>query len=93
LKAWIAALFLVFGPASVNAGEPAADQLRCDIGPAAKVFGGTKWLVYGCGRDALAIVSAPDNPANPTSFLLMPLHDVYRLAAVGNGKKEARRDG
>jgi len=50
-----------------------APQLNCNIGPVAKTYGRTQWLVYSCDDDrSVVIVSASGNPATPAYFMFSP---------------------
>ena len=61
--------------ATGTSAMPATEQpaLECNIGPAAKQFGGNGWLVYGCadGHSVVVTAGAP-NPAAPFVFILTP---------------------
>src|ERR1700722_9045111 len=47
----------------------ASPTLNCKIGPIENIYGGTKWLVYGCDDKAsVVVVTAPGNPAMPFYF-------------------------
>lgn len=69
--------------------EAAPDSLTCDIGPVAKQFGGTNWIIYSCDdQRSLVIVSAPDNPASPFYFMLTPDESDYRRYGEGTVSQE-----
>ena len=81
----------------VSASAAADDNLGCDIGPVAKTFGGTPWLVYSCKEDRhLMFVSAPNSPAGQAIFMLFWDSDHWTVMDLGMGKKSAveamRRD-
>ena len=84
------ALFAASVAASAEGAGPAAPQLRCEIGPVIRHFGGTDWLVYSCddGR-SMVVVSTEKNPAAPFYFLLTPASAGYRIDGEGNGNKQA----
>lgn len=76
-----------FSAEQVQGANPTS--MQCDIGPVAKTFGNSQWLVYSCsdGR-TLLIVSAPGNPAMPFVFTLFPTDEGYRLSGEGTGIRE-----
>jgi len=77
---------------SGNAQQPAqqAQPLKCDIGPVARTYGATQWLVYSCDDNrSVVIVSAPGNPATPFYFFFFPSADGYQLNGEGTGQKDA----
>ena len=86
----VAALFVV---ATSTPGRALTDQpkkLTCDVGPIAKTFGGTQWLVYSCDdQRTVVIVSATGSPAMPFVFTFFPDKNGYRLTGEGNGQKHA----
>jgi hypothetical protein len=79
-----------FGSAFAAGPQGSSDSLKCEAGPVSKIFGGTKWLVYGCadGR-SVVVVSAPGNPATPFYFMLSPGQRGYEVVGEGAGQKEA----
>src|SRR5262249_35369526 len=83
---WTAALFAP--PATGE--EVNSTLLQCDIGPIAKTFGRTQWLVYSCNDNrTVIIVAAPGNPATPFYFAFYPQAEGYRLVGEGTGRKDA----
>jgi hypothetical protein len=63
---------------------------NCKTGPVIKIYGQTQWLVYSCDDGmTLVFVAAPDSPAMPFYFVLLPTDTGYRLFGEGAGKKEA----
>ncbi|MES1196378.1 MAG: hypothetical protein ABUL58_05485, partial [Steroidobacter sp.] len=78
-------LLLIFGVLFGNYLHAEDSQpLNCDVGPLAKTFGKSSWLVYSCHDDqSLAIVSAPGSPAMPFYFFL----HAGRLTGEGTGDK------
>ncbi len=76
-------------PAITEQSAPERTHLDCYVGPVAKSYGETQWLVYNCNdRRSLVIVSAPENPAMPFYFMFSPGKDAYRLYGEGNGDKD-----
>jgi hypothetical protein len=68
----------------------AQQQLKCDIGPLTKFYGGTNWLVYSCDdRQTVVFLTAPDNPAMPFYFMLSKHEAGYQLNGEGTGNKDA----
>jgi len=66
--------------------------LNCGIGPIAKVYGKTQWLVYSCDDDrTVVILAAPGNPAMPFYFMFSPQESGYRLTGEGTGRGDATR--
>jgi hypothetical protein len=78
---------------SATFGQESAPQpqpLKCNIGPVARTYGMTPWLVYSCDDDrSVVIISAPGNPAMPFYFMFSPSGDGYKLYGEGTGRKEA----
>ena len=67
-----------------------APPLKCDIGPIAKSYGKTQWLVYSCNdQRTVVFVAAPDNPAMPFYFMIAPGENGSRLWGEGTGRKDA----
>ncbi len=65
-------------------------SLSCKAGPVTKIYGKTRWLVYGCVDDrSMVIVTAPGNRASPFYFMLSPQKDGYHLTGEGTGDKAA----
>ena len=70
-----------------------ADEQRtldCAIGPIAKKFGTSSWLVYGCddGQSVL-VAAARGNPAIPYYFVLSPHGEEVEVNGEGTGDKGA----
>lgn len=64
-------------------------QLKCDVGPVTRVYGGSNWLVYSCDdNQSLVFVSAPDSKAAPFIFMLHPSAKGYQLHGEGTGNKQ-----
>jgi len=69
-------------------GQPPSQQ--CAIGPQEKMFGQTKWLLYGCdGATAAALVPAKGNPAAPFFFLIFRDGTGFKIYGEGIGDKNA----
>ena len=80
-------VLLLFGNPTIQ-----AQDLKCEIGPLQKQFGGTNWLVYACDdRKSVVFVTAPDNPAAPFYFIYYPKDGGYTLSGEGTGNKEATK--
>lgn len=76
---------------TVHGQVPVARPLKCEFGPISKIYGGTPWLVYGCGDNrSVAIIAAPDNPAKPYYYLFSPTDTGYWLTGEGTGSRRAR---
>ena len=70
----------------------AGESMSCGTGPAARVFGGTNWLVYSCDNVALVFVSDSGNPAFPYTFFVYPSDTekgAYVTEGEGTGSKQA----
>ena len=64
-------------------------QLKCDVGPVTRVYGGSNWLVYSFDdNQSLVFVSAPDSKAAPFIFMLHPSAKGYQLHGEGTGNKQ-----
>jgi hypothetical protein len=63
--------------------------MKCNVGPVAKQYGKTSWLVYSCedGKSIL-IVSAPTNKAVRFHFTFVADDDGYALHGEGQGDKK-----
>lgn len=62
----------------------------CTVGPTEKIFGKTKWLLYGCNDKTTAvIVSAEGNPASPFVFIVFRDAGTYRVYGEGTGSQTA----
>ena len=74
-------------------GAAPAESLDCNMGPVARSFGESPWLVYGCDdQRSIIIVSAPGNEASPFVFsFLYPAgpDGELRLRGEGSGSGEA----
>jgi|SRR6185437_17154670 len=68
----------------------ASSGVSCTLGPVAKTFGGSNWLVYGCedGR-SVVVVSVPGSPAAPFYFIMTPGTRGVDLHGEGTGKQSA----
>ena len=79
---------LTFRP--VASGE--SESLQCNIGPIAKIYGKTQWLVYSCDDNrTVVIVTVNENPALPFYFMFSPQGNGYRLSGEGSGRKDATK--
>jgi len=66
----------------------APSKMKCSIGPMAKQFGKTAWLVYDCeDGKSVRIVSAPTNKAVRFHFTFIADDDGYALHGEGQGDK------
>lgn len=67
----------------------AQPKMKCTVGPVAKQYGGTSWLVYSCedGKSVL-IASAPTNKAVRFHFTFVADEDGYALHGEGQGDKQ-----
>jgi len=73
--------------ASAFAGGPA---LKCKIGPATKIFGGSPWLVYACDdKHSVLVIAAPRSAAAPFYFMFAYGAGGYRLRGEGAGNEAA----
>ena len=65
-------------------------RVSCTAGPVKTSFGALPWLAYACddGR-SVALVSSPDNPAAPFSFVLRPSDHGVRVQGDGTGDRAA----
>jgi hypothetical protein len=76
--------------AGLSARSAFAQSMKCEIGPVAKNYGSTPWLVYGCDdAKSVVLLAAPGNPAMPFYFIFHPVDGVYRLEGEGTGDKSA----
>lgn len=67
----------------------AEPKFNCKIGPIEKIYGGTKWLVYGCDdKTSVVVVSAPASPAMPFYFFFQWDGGSYQLHVEGTGDKK-----
>ncbi len=90
MKRWGLLLALALAAASSAMEAAAADvpELKCDIGPVARQFGETDWLVYSCeDKKSLVVVTAPQNPARPFYFFYLYSSKGYALHGEGTGDK------
>jgi hypothetical protein len=61
-------------------------ERECEIGPVARTYGSTGWLVYGCaGTKTLRFVAAPGNPSWPFDIVVAPKGDAYEARGGGAG--------
>ena len=74
------------------ADEQATKQqsLTCNIGPVAKTYGGSQWMVYGCDdAHSIVVVSAPGSPATPFYFMFWWNGTTHQLRGEGTGDTKA----
>ena len=82
-----AAVIALLGTSTATGQGPS--QLKCNIGPVTKTYGGSKWLVYSCDDNrSLIIVSAPGNPATPFYFTVRPGANGFDIHGEGTGDKK-----
>ena len=70
-------------------------DLKCDIGPILKTFGGEQWHVYSCTEDwQLMLVSAPGTKAEKTIFVFQTIGEwlVFDYAKDTRPTEAARRE-
>jgi hypothetical protein len=88
----IVALLVAYlaSPSIAMAEDEATISLKCEVGPVAKSYGGTNWLLYACddGR-SLVVVSGEGNPATPFYFMFAWQDGTYLLRGEGTGDKKA----
>jgi hypothetical protein len=61
-------------------------EMNCEIGPVAKTYASTAWLVYGCAATkTLHFVAAPGNPSWPFDIVVSPKGDAYETHGGGSG--------
>lgn len=90
ISRWICAAALM--PAvfviSASSGLAATTTMDCSKNQLTRTFGGSQWLILGCGnnRNILIIQPAPGNPAG-ASFLVFPNAQVNRLNGAQPGDK------
>ena len=76
------------GPASAQRVD--RTKLDCRIGPIARTYGGSSWLVYSCDDNLTVVIAAvPGSPAAPFYFMFVPEQGVYQLRGEGTGKRSA----
>src|SRR5438046_1943446 len=71
-----------------SAGHTA--ELKCDVGPITKTFGGATWLVYACSDGlSLALITPQESKAFPFVFNLhaKASEHTYELNGEGTGDK------
>jgi len=74
-------------PIKAQASE-ATQKMKCSIGPVAKQYGKSAWLVYGCDDGkSVRIVSASTNKAVRFHFTFIADEDGYALHGEGQGDK------
>lgn len=77
-------------PAGLIASSVSAQQMKCEIGPVAKTYGSTQWLVYSCDdAKSVVVLSAPGNPAMPFYFMFSPTSAGHQLSGEGTGDKSS----
>jgi hypothetical protein len=65
-----------------------APALDCKVGPVARQYGGTGWLVYSCSdTKSFVVVTADGSPATPFYFFFLHSDKGYQLRGEGNGNK------
>jgi hypothetical protein len=75
---------------AVAFGASADEEPTQTRAPTEKIFGKTKWLLYGCGDAVTAVlVSAQGNPASPFYFVVFRDADGYTVYGEGTGSKIA----
>lgn len=66
------------------------ENLKCNIGPIVKNYGGNDWAVYSCTDNASAIiVSVAESPAHPFYFMFAKQNADYQLIGEGTGNQSA----
>ena len=90
----VIASLLALGSAScaTAAAAPTApgNTLACNIGPAAKSYGGGQWLVYGCSDGkSVVLVTSQGNPGSPFVFSFIYTGNTMTLHGEGTGDKQA----
>ena len=82
--------FVMFGASAGEKPTQEGASKSCTIGPTEKIFGETKWLLYGCNDSTTAvIVSAKGSPASPFYFIVFRDADNYRIYGEGTGSRTA----
>lgn len=82
----------VIGSACAAARSAPVD-LKCDVGPANRNFGGAPWQIYSCHDLVhLLFVAPPVNPASPCIIILTLDGDRFRVINVGTGNKRSAAD-
>jgi hypothetical protein len=77
-------------PSIAVAEDAPTTSLKCEVGPVAKSYGGTNWLLYACDDGhSIVIVSGQGNPATPFYFMFSWKDGAYRLHGEGTGDKKA----
>ncbi len=88
LALFVLALVVVGRANDAYAGT--SPSMNCAIGPQERIFGKTKWLLYGCeGAKAAVLVSAEGNPALPFYFFVLRESNSYKISGEGTGDKLA----
>ena len=83
-------LFITFIASAGEEPTQGGASKSCTVGPKEKIFGKTKWLLYGCNDATTAVlVSAEGNPAGPFYFIVFRDADNYRVYGEGTGSKTA----
>ncbi len=90
MRAGRLAAFLAAGFGAAPAAADAVVHLKCESGPVAKSYGGTKWTVFGCDDGkSLAFVADKASPAAPFTFMLIYANKDYDLSGRGTGARKA----
>jgi hypothetical protein len=73
---------------ALNPNGDALAKVKCAVGPVAKKYGKSSWLVYSCeyGKSIL-VVSAPTNKAFRSHCTFVADDDGYALRGEGQGDK------
>jgi hypothetical protein len=84
----LAGLGFISGPAMSGDAPP---PLTCKIGPVAKTFGGSEWLIFSCDDErSVVLVSAPGSRASPFVFMFhWTENGDYQLTGEGTGDNAA----
>ena len=53
----LCATMLVGASATAQNHDPDTPPLKCDMGGVPKIYGGTRWLVYGCADNRTVVVN------------------------------------
>lgn len=90
MSRWLVLLMVGAAPFAMAASAQDVPTLKCEVGPVAKQYGGTDWLVYSCDdKRSLVVVTAPNSPARPFYFFYRYANKGYALHGEGEGDKQA----